>query len=101
MKKADYSIRHITIRDGEKEYLVSFRTGIWRGVSVVDLHGFSDKVKVISAYPPLFGVIADMLLHLGVRLKRQGQKGLGERIANLGVHIAKCPCSVNKHAFRN
>jgi hypothetical protein len=70
--KTDYTIKHIVIQDGEKEYLIGFRDGLFRGVQVIHMSGFSPKAKTISTYPPLPGVIGDMLMELGADLQSFG-----------------------------
>ncbi len=51
--RVDYSVKHIRIKDGEKEYYISFRAGWRHGVRVVTLDGFSEKAKLTDAYPPI------------------------------------------------
>lgn len=79
--RTDYTIKHITIKDGDKEYLVGFRCSLLRGVRVIHMSGFSPEAEVISTYPPLPGVIGDMLMVLGVDLQR------------LGIYISKRFCN--------
>lgn len=57
--------------------MIGFRYNLFRGVRVIHMSGFSKKAEVISAYPPLIGVVGDMLMVLGANLQ------------SLGVHIAK------------
>ena len=78
--KTDYTIKHIVIQDGEKEYLIGFRDDLFRGVRVIHMSGFSPKAKIISTYPPLLGVVGDMLMALGADLQ------------HLGIYISKRFC---------
>lgn len=73
----DYSIKHILIKDGEKEYFISFRVGLMQGVRVRTLEGFSEKAKVIDAYPPLPGVIGNMLM-----------QSKGKWLQRFGIYLA-------------
>ncbi len=77
MARMDYTIKHITIKDGEKEYFISFRDGLLNGVKVRTLDGFSEKAKVIDAYPPLPGVIGNMLM-----------QSKSKRLQRFGVYLA-------------
>lgn len=71
--RTDYSIKHIKIKDGDKEYFISFRDGLIHGVRVITLDGFSENAKITNTYPPLFGVIGDMLMQSDFqRLQRFG-----------------------------
>lgn len=79
--RTDYTIRHIIIKDGKKEYMIGFRCSLLRGVRVIHISGFSPKAEVISTFPPLLGVIGDILMVLGTDLQ------------SLGVYISKRFCN--------
>ena len=76
--KIDYSIKHICIQDGDKEYYISFRDSLLKGIQVGSLHGFSHNAEIKDAYPPLLGVVGNMLM--GSRVKR---------LRKFGVDLAK------------
>lgn len=75
--RTDYTIKHIAIQDGEKKYFISFRDGPMHGVTVRTLDGFSEKAKVTDSYPPLLGVIGDMLM-----------QSKSKRLQRFGVYLA-------------
>lgn len=53
--RTDYSIKHIQIKDGDKEYFISFRDGLMHGVRVIRLEGFSENAKITNTYPRYLG----------------------------------------------
>ena len=87
IKGTDYGIKHINIKEGDKRYMVAWKYDIIRGVRVTALIGFSQDAVVEGAFPPLPGVIGEMLM----RYKNKRLQRIGINIADRFRYVYKQP----------
>lgn len=77
IRGVDYGIKHIRIECGGRTYNVAWKYDILRGVRVTDISGFGKGAVVTWAFPPLPGVMGEMLMHCKSRCLRR-----------IGVHVS-------------